>query len=81
MSRTSTVREFHYTLCQAFSEGTEYTAEELMDLSRIWTLTGGDSFEDCKQMLYTKDLSKLPLAIEAKVLASDLTIDECDVAD
>lgn len=53
-----------------------------MDLSRIWTLTGGDSFEDCKQMLSdNKDLSKLPLAIEAKVLSADLTIDECDVAD
>lgn len=82
VSRTSTVREFHFTLCQAFCEGTEYTAEELMDLSRIWTLTGGDTFDDCKQMLYdNKDMSKLPLDIEAKVLPADKTIDECNVAD
>ena len=46
------------------------TTEELVDLSRLWKFEGNDTIEDAERMLQEikGDLSKLPLAIQARVL-------------
>lgn len=72
-------------LCRKFADECDdkWTAEELLDLSRLWKLEGGDTIEDVKQMLseINNDLNKLPLAVQARVLEPSQMIDEINVAD
>lgn len=53
VSRTATVLELHTMLCQKFADDSDnkWTAEELLNLSRLWKLEGNEMIDDAKQML------------------------------
>lgn len=77
--------ELHTKLCRKFASESDgkYSAEMFQNFSRLWKFEGDDTFEDAQQLgaANSKDLSKLPLAIQGRILEPNQRIDDLDVAD